>query len=332
VTSLPSISVVIPTYNRSAVLARTIDHLVNQDYPNELIEILVVDNSSDDTPAVVLDKARSAPVRIELIEGPRLPAIKRNIGLQRASGELVMFMNDDVWLDPDALAEHARSHAESSAPIAVLGHLRQSPEMPPEPFCSWFEPFAYHQIADRADQSVPYEYFWTMNISMPRHVMLERNLVFHEDWREIGEEDVELGYRWTRAGLEIIYNPRISGDHYHPHTLESASRVQESIGRGLRDFTALVPDPLVLERFGVFDWHNRPKVVARGIARKGLFNRVTVPVAERWLNGQTENTRVGRWMYWKILLHYTDRGWRTTPPREVQPVPTRSAAESREAS
>ena len=222
-TSRPSISVVIPAYNRSAVLARTIDHLVAQDYPHELIEILVVDNSSDDTPAVVRDKARSASVRIELIEGPRLPAIKRNIGLHRASGELVMFMNDDVWLAPDALAEHARSHEESAAPIAVLGHVRQSPEMPPEPFCSWLEPFAYHQIADRADQSVPYQYFWTMNISLPRHVMLERNLVFHEDWREIGEEDIELGYRWTRAGLDIIYNPRISGDHYHPHTLASAS-------------------------------------------------------------------------------------------------------------
>ena len=44
----------------------------------------------------------------------------------------------------------------------------------------------------------------------------------------------------------------------------------------------------MLERFGVFDWHNRPKAVARGLARKALFNRVTVPFAERWLNGRTE--------------------------------------------
>jgi len=324
-------SVVIPTYNRSDVLSRTIDHLLAQNYPADLVEILVIDNSADETPAMVLEKARTAPMTVELIDGPRLPAVKRNIGLRHATGEIVLFMNDDVWLDPNALAGHAESHLASSTPVAVLGHLRQSPEMPHDPFCSWFDPFAYHLISSRADQAVPYQFFWTMNLSLPRLEMLDRNLVFHEDWAEIGQEDVELGYRWTQAGLNVIYNARITGDHFHPHTLTSACRVQESIGRGLRDFTTLVPDPGILERYGVFDWHNSPRAVTRGLARKALFNPLTLPLAERWLNGLRENTKVSRWMYWKVLASYADRGWRSAPTRTVLPVPTWPPSASRKA-
>ena len=90
-----------------------------------------------------------------------------------------------------------------------------------------------------------------MNLSLPRQVMLDRNLVFHEDWAEIGHEDVELGYRWSKAGYRTIYVPAARGEHYHPHDLESSCRLQASIGRGLRDLEALVPEPGLHERYGV---------------------------------------------------------------------------------
>ena len=77
-----------------------------------------------------------------------------------------------------------------------------------------------------------------------------------------GSEDVELGYRWTRAGYQVIYNPRAWGEHYHPHDLDTACRLQEVIGRGLRDLEALIPDPGLLERYGVFSWDNSPRSVA----------------------------------------------------------------------
>ena len=46
----PSISAILPTYNRCDVVERTLEHLLAQNYPAELIEILVCDNSSDGTP------------------------------------------------------------------------------------------------------------------------------------------------------------------------------------------------------------------------------------------------------------------------------------------
>jgi glycosyltransferase involved in cell wall biosynthesis len=277
----------------------------------------------------VRELATTSGVEISLIHNDeRLPAVKRNQGLRAASGDFVLFLNDDVWVDPALLREHARTHRSHDRPIAVLGRVEQSSLMPWTAFNAWYQPFAYHLIADRADQRVPYHFHWSMNLSLPRRVMLDRRLVFHEDWAHIGHEDVELGYRWTRAGYEVVYNPRARGEHFHPHDLDTACRLQESIGRGLRDLEALVPDPDLLERYGVFRWQGSSRSVARGVARRALFNRYTVPTLQRRLGSLDRRSRVAEWAYWKVMLHHTNRGYRSEPARSPQPVPTTSASGS----
>jgi len=321
---LPTFSVIIPTYNRAEIVERTLRQLAAQEYPAEGYEVIVADNSSDSTPVMVEQLAREARCAIRLLcSAERLPAVKRNQALAVAKGDLALFFNDDVWADANLLQEHARSHAAwAGEPIAVLGHVEQSAEMPHTAFTEFYCPFAYYEIAQHAERPVSYRYFWAMNLSAPRREMLGRDLVFHEDWAEIGHEDIELGYRWTRAGRKIIYNPRARGHHYHPHTLDSACRLQETIGRGLRDLERLVPEPDLLERYGVFSWRSRLRAVLRGLARRALFNGTTAPIAQAWLNRQTRNTALTRWMYWKVLSHYTNRGYRQAPPRSPRPLRT----------
>lgn len=322
----PTISVVIPTYNRADVLRRTIECFAAQRYAPDRYEVLVIDNSTDATSETVERLAREVSFRLRLVRtADPLPAVKRNLGLRHAEGSLVLFFNDDLWAEPQLLSEHAASHRTSGpGPLAVLGHIEQSPKMPWTPFNEWYRPFAYSEIADRADRDVTYRSFWSANISLPRDQMISRNLVFHEGWAEIAQpggkkgsagghahEDIELGWRWTEAGGRIVYNPRARGEHYHPHTLDGACRLQQSIGRGLRDLEQMVGDPGLLERYGVFSWRNRPRAVVRGLVRQVLFNALTVPVAKAWLESRSRNSAVTRWMYWKVLLHYTDRGYRS---------------------
>jgi len=318
--ALTTMSVVIPTYNRSSVVERTLRCLAAQDYPADRFEVIVVDNSTDDTPAMVERLASEAPCAIRLIaDAPRLPAIKRNIGLRRSTGDIVLFFNDDVWAVPTLLSEHARTHATCDAPIAVLGLVEQSPEMPWTPFGAAYRPFAYHEIADRADNRVSWRYFWSMNLSLPRREMLSRDLLFHEDWSEIGHEDIELGYRWSRAGRDIVFNPRARGEHFHPHTLASACRLQESVGRGLQDLEQLIPEADLLERYGVFSWSNSRRSILRGLVRRSLFNARTVPALSGWLDRRKSRSAVTDWMYWKVLLHFTERGYRNAMPHPTRP-------------
>lgn len=323
-TALPRISVILPTYNRCDVVEETLTRLAACDYPADRVEVLVADNSSDGTPAMVERVAAGAPFPVRLVASDeRLPAVKRNQALRLATGDLVLFMNDDVWVRPSFLLEHAAAHAAHERPVAVLGHVEQSPQMPQDPFIEWYRPFAYDHIADRAGRTVPFWFHWSMNLSLPRQVMVDRNLVFHEDWAEIGHEDVELGYRWTRAGYEVVYHPAAWGEHYHPHDLDSACRLQASIGRGLRDLEVLIPEPDLLEHYGVLSRASSPRATARGLARRALFNRATVPVLQRRFAHPTRRSRVAEWSYWKIMLHHTERGYRSAPVRSPRPVPTR---------
>ncbi len=319
----PRVSVIFPTYNRCAVVRTTIERLLDDSYPADLVEILVADNSTDETPAMVQELAASTGRAVRLLTSTeRLPAVKRNEALRAATGDLVIFLNDDVWVAQGFIAAHVAAHARHSDPVAVLGHVEQSAQMPPTAFIQWYQPFAYAEIADRAGQSVGWRYHWSMNLSLPRDVLLERNLVFHEDWAEIGHEDVELGYRWTRAGYRVVYAPEAWGEHYHPHDLASACRLQASIGRGLRDLESLVPDAGLHERYGVLTRAASPRAMLRMAVRTALFNRVTVPPLQRRLERLDRRSRAAEWAYWKVMLHHTQRAYAATPPRHPEPTPT----------
>lgn len=319
----PTCSIILPTYNRCDIVEQTLLRFLAQDYPADF-EILVADNSTDGTPAMVERLAETSPVPLRLLwSEERLPAVKRNDALHAATGDLVFFMNDDVWVRPDFLIEHARTHLASDEPIGVLGLVDQSEQMPPLPFTQWYRPFGYHRIADRADQEVDWRFFWTMNISLPRQEMLDRNLVFHEDWAHIGCEDMELGYRWEKAGLKLVYNPRAWGEHYHPHDLDSACRLQASIGRGMRDMEVLVPEPGLHEWYGILHPDAKGKARLRMRVRGLLFNRYTVPPLQRYFAKPEHHSRLAEWTYWKIMLHHTQSAYEREPRRSPQPVPIR---------
>lgn len=320
---LPRVSVIFPTFNRCEVVRRTIECLLATDYPPDRLQIIVADNSTDDTPEMVRELARDTGRDVVLLASTqRLPAVKRNEALRAARGDIVIFLNDDVWVTPGFVRAHVAAHARHAEPVAVLGLVEQSTQMPQTPFIQWYQPFAYDEIASRAGQFVEWRYHWSMNLSLPREVMLTRNLVFHEDWAEIGHEDVELGYRWTRAGYRVVYAPEAWGEHYHPHDLASACRLQASIGRGLRDLESLVPDAGLHERYGVLTRAASPRAMLRMAVRTALFNRVTVPPLQRRLERLDRRSRAAEWAYWKVMLHHTQRAYAATPPRHPEPTPT----------
>jgi GT2 family glycosyltransferase len=313
---LPLVSVIFPTYNRCDVVLETLLRLCSQKYPAELIQVIVCDNSSDGTVAMVNMVAAEAAIEIVLIHNDeRLPAIKRNQGLRAARGDIVIFLNDDVWVDETFIRAHTDAHARADRTVAVLGHVEQSATMEQTPFIRWYQPFAYELIRDRGGSTVPFWFHWSMNLSFPRDVLLQRNLVFHEDWANIGHEDIELGYRWSQAGYDIIYEPAASGEHFHPHTLASACRLQTSVGKGLRDLEVLIPEPDLLEHYGVLSSANSARSRLRGIVRRALFNRATVPPLVQLFDRRDPQSRVAQWTYWKLMLWYTESGYRSAPPR-----------------
>jgi GT2 family glycosyltransferase len=94
----PRISVVVCSFNGSRVIRRCLEGLSRQNYPD--YEVIVIDDgSTDDTAAI------AAGFEVRLVSTPnRGLSAARNEGLAQASGEIVAYIDDDAWPDPDWLS------------------------------------------------------------------------------------------------------------------------------------------------------------------------------------------------------------------------------------
>lgn len=96
------ISIIMPTFNRSATLGRAIDSVLAQTYPDWDL-IIVDDGSTDDTQEVL---ARYADARVKVVRHPdnRGVAAAKNTGFDEIDGEWFTFLDSDDEMAPDALA------------------------------------------------------------------------------------------------------------------------------------------------------------------------------------------------------------------------------------
>jgi glycosyltransferase involved in cell wall biosynthesis len=111
---MPTVSVVIPTYNRANVICRAVDSVRQQTYPG--VEIIVVDDgSTDDTQAVLARYGDEIRVIHQENGGA---SVARNAGLLAAQGEYICLLDSDDWLLPTNLEEqvgYLETHPEKGA-------------------------------------------------------------------------------------------------------------------------------------------------------------------------------------------------------------------------
>lgn len=121
--SMPAarISIIIPTYNRAAYVARAVASALQQGFAE--VEVVVVDDgSTDDTRAALASYASDSRIHYHY-QANRGRSTARNVGLERATGEFIVFLDSDDLLVPGGLeALHAAALADSAAGV-ILGRL-----------------------------------------------------------------------------------------------------------------------------------------------------------------------------------------------------------------
>jgi glycosyltransferase involved in cell wall biosynthesis len=221
------LSVVIPTYNRAGTLQKALSAYVEQFSSQGFGEILVVDDGSTDSTRAVVDrlsKASRVPIRY-IRQQNKGPAAARNLGIREAANELILFTDDDIIPERDLVATHIGWHSRyTSDEIAVLGYVTWSPEVRPTPFMHWYGLEALFSFRDIAGKSkVDYRHFYTCNISLKKEFLL-RNGMFDEDFKSAAWEDIELGFRLERAGMQILYKPQAVAYHEQVISFQDACR------------------------------------------------------------------------------------------------------------
>jgi len=94
--NLPLTSIIVPVYNGEKVISECIESLLNQDYPKNKYEIIIVDNNSKDKTSEIIKKY---PVRYLLEDKIQGPSAARNAGAREAKGEILAFFDSDQIAD-----------------------------------------------------------------------------------------------------------------------------------------------------------------------------------------------------------------------------------------
>ncbi len=239
----PSFSVVVPTFERPDTLLRVLDALTSQESPPDFEVVVVYDGSADETPALLSAYHAPYPFRF-FAQKNSGPAAARNRGIEEARGRYILFLGDDTVPESRLLFAHGRAQAESSpASVAVLGYTTWPSDRRVTPFLHHINEyglqFGYGLIED--PDSVPFNFFYTSNISLERERLREAGL-FDTTFPHAAWEDIEMAYRLIREGMRIVYRPEAVARHHHDVTFESFRKRQERSGEAAAIFYRKHPE------------------------------------------------------------------------------------------
>jgi GT2 family glycosyltransferase len=250
----PSISVVIPTYQRCASVRRALESLCHQSLAPDAYEVVVaVDGSTDGTDEMVA--AFRAPFRLRALwqpNGGRAAAC--NAGVREARGYVVTLLDDDMQASVDLLATHLAEHPpESRRGILGAVPIRVDASSPPAVRFVGAKFNRHLEALATAGREIGIRDFFSGNFSIRRDVLLEVG-GFDEAFRIYGNEDIDLAARLLHAGVELAYSPGAAAlQHYE------------------KDFAALALDHVAKGRTAVMCARKHPQVTHR--LRLGTFQR-----------------------------------------------------------
>ena len=223
---LRCLTVVIPTYNRHEMLRRTLRGYLDQSGVEFLQEVIVVDDgSTDKTASVVGDIQGVAPFTVQYIQQPNCgPAAARNKGIRQVRTWLLLLTDDDMLPDRHLVRRHVQRHQQNpQSSTAVLGLVKWAPELNPTPFMKWYGEagplFAYRQFENKRE--LEFWHFYSCNLSLKAE-FLNACGEFNEDFKSAAYEDTELGFRLSKAGLTLLYEPLAITYHHQYFTFADA--------------------------------------------------------------------------------------------------------------
>ena len=213
------LSVIIPTYNKAALLARTLAALEAQELPGQQWEIVVVDDGSQDGTAQLLaEGAAVADSRLRPVSPGRNcgRAVARDLGLQAARGTYVLFLDDDIVVPPGLLAAHLELLG-GRADTGTIGYAVTEAALVDGPHFYYLDSRA---VAKLAPGPAPSRYFVTQNAAVPRAALIAAG-GFDKDFAGYGFEDMDVGFRLEdRAGLSFQALKQPVPVHVHHHSLD----------------------------------------------------------------------------------------------------------------
>lgn len=220
------ISVIICTYNRSASLKRTLEHIQDMIIPNNVNwELLIVDNNSiDDTHLVVDIFRKTTNINCKYIfEKNQGLSFARNSGITQSEGEIIAFTDDDVIVDKSWIKNIYDAFQRNPNIACIGGKILPVWESPcPE----WLKGKLLDRLAlcDLGDEKkiLSDPKVWGANLSFKSSVIRKYGLfdtdMGHKGGKLYGGEETKYLESLIGAGEKIIYSPHVFVYHCIPES------------------------------------------------------------------------------------------------------------------
>jgi glycosyltransferase involved in cell wall biosynthesis len=269
----PGITVVVPTHNRPASLTRCLQHLAAQD-TDEAIEILVVDDGSDDAGPVADAVGRIPSARL-IRQARRGPAAARNAGVRAAAGSLICLTDDDCEPGRAWVARLARALHDGEDVVAGLTRSGDDGSRVALASQLLLEHFAEQSAVPFAASN---------NIGATARLLSD--IPFDESYSDAGGEDRDWCQRLAARGYRIASDPGALVVHHQPLTIRRYVSQHARYGRGSYHYHRSPRGRRSLER---------PQFYA-GVIRRGFGAGLSVGLlitAAQWI---TALSYLGEWI------------------------------------
>jgi GT2 family glycosyltransferase len=213
-------SVIIPTYNGASRIGECLKSLAAQE-PLAPDEVIVVDDgSTQDVSAVV---AGFAGVRL-IRQANAGPAAARNNGVRNASGDIILFIDDDCVPAPDWLSRMVEPFADPEIAGCKGAYLTRQTSL-----TARFVQVEYEQKYDRLSRKRFIDFVDTYSAAFRRDVFLEAG-GFDERFTTASAEDQELSFRLANAGRQLVFVPAARVWHTHVSSVRQYARKKRKNG------------------------------------------------------------------------------------------------------
>jgi len=206
-TTNPTTSVIILTKNRSTLLKKNLDSLTKQSVkPNEII--IIDNNSTDQTPKIIKQYLKNLPIKAFKSFASGYSKLY-NLAIQKASGELLCFLDDDCLADKNWSKFLIKKHQQYPNDI-IQGNTFSLPKnnLYAEIMGNHYQNYLKSNIILKEELRL----LDNKNLAVPRKIIKKYGAFSHQ--QNLGSEDIEFGLRMRKNGVKIIFQRKAIAWHH----------------------------------------------------------------------------------------------------------------------
>ena len=208
------VSIIVPMYNEEKRIGKCIESLINQSYPSNKYEIVIVSDGCTDNSEEIVEGIRSSrpDIQMRLVRQENQGAgAARNFGVLHAKGEILIFIDADCKAGSDWIEEMVNPLLQCDV-LGVQGAYKTEQRG----ITALFSQLEFEERYEKLSKRDHVDFVGAFSAAYRREVF-ERHGGFNTMLTM--NEDVDFAFRVSRTGGKLSFNPRAVVYHQHPDTL-----------------------------------------------------------------------------------------------------------------